>query len=175
MANDAFVKVEKTKDYKLSKEDGVGWDTYGHLDVDHDGLVSFDEFVEGKICANSALAVDCPDGGCYGFSVTLPEDFLDGLTGDPRPEAESFSSDENFNWNVEWKKNIADAALSRVKAQVSPKQYQIFDCYVVKQWEAKKVQEKLNVSMAQVYLAKHRVGAVLKRELAKLEDVDDVG
>lgn len=76
-------------------------------------------------------------------------------------------------WNVEWKKNLADAALARVKAQVSPKQYQIFDCYVVKQWDAKIVQEKLNVSMAQVYLAKHRVGAVLKRELAKLEDESD--
>lgn len=73
-------------------------------------------------------------------------------------------------WEVEWKKNLADAALSRVRAQVSPKQYQIFDCYVVKQWEAKRVQEHLNVSMAQVYLAKHRVGAVLKKELAKLED-----
>ncbi len=76
-------------------------------------------------------------------------------------------------WNVEWKKNVADAALARVKAQVSPKQYQIFDCYVIKQWDAKKVQKKLNVSMAQVYLAKHRVGAVLKRELAKLEDESD--
>jgi len=43
------------------------------------------------------------------------------------------------------------------------------DNYVVKQWEAKKVQAHLGVSMAQVYLAKHRVGAVLKRELAKLE------
>lgn len=72
-------------------------------------------------------------------------------------------------WDVEWKKNLADAALARVKAQVSPKQYQIFDYYVVKQWEAKKVQAHLGVSMAQVYLAKHRVGAVLKRELAKLE------
>ena len=71
-------------------------------------------------------------------------------------------------WNMEWKKNIADAALSRVKAQVSPKQYQIFDCYVIKQWDAKRVQDQLSVSMAQVYLAKHRVGAILKRELAKL-------
>jgi RNA polymerase sigma factor (sigma-70 family) len=76
-------------------------------------------------------------------------------------------------WNIEWKKNVADAALSRVKAQVSPKQYQIFDCYVIKQWDAKRVQDQLNVSMAQVYLAKHRVGTVLKRELAKLEDDDD--
>ncbi|HBM79188.1 MAG TPA: RNA polymerase subunit sigma [Verrucomicrobiales bacterium] len=72
-------------------------------------------------------------------------------------------------WNVEWKKNLADAALSRVKGQVSPKQYQIFDYYVVREWDAKKVQAHLGVSMAQVYLAKHRVGAVLKRELAKLE------
>ena len=76
-------------------------------------------------------------------------------------------------WDVEWKKNLADAALSRVKAQVSPKQYQIFDYYVVRQWEAKKVQEHLGVSMAQVYLAKHRVGAVLKRELARLEENAD--
>ena len=72
-------------------------------------------------------------------------------------------------WDVEWKKNLADAALARVKAQVSPKQYQIFHYYVIKQWDAKKVQEHLGVSMAQVYLAKHRIGAVLKRELAKLE------
>ncbi|MFZ9936907.1 MAG: sigma-70 family RNA polymerase sigma factor [Luteolibacter sp.] len=78
-------------------------------------------------------------------------------------------------WDVEWKKNLADAALARVKAQVSPKQYQIFDCYVVKQWDAARVREKLNVSMAQVYLAKHRVGAVLKRELAKLEEQNDAG
>ena len=73
-------------------------------------------------------------------------------------------------WDVEWKKNVADAALARVKAQVSPKQYQIFHYYVIKQWDAKKVQDHLNVSMAQVYLAKHRVGTVLKRELAKLEE-----
>ncbi|MBK1827169.1 sigma-70 family RNA polymerase sigma factor [Haloferula rosea] len=76
-------------------------------------------------------------------------------------------------WDVEWKKNVADAALAKVKAQVSPKQYQIFDYYVVRQWEAKRVQEHLNVSMAQVYLAKHRVGAVLKRELARLEENAD--
>jgi RNA polymerase sigma-70 factor (ECF subfamily) len=76
-------------------------------------------------------------------------------------------------WEVEWKKNIADAALARVKAQVSPKQYQIFDFYVIRQWDAQKVQQKLNVSMAQVYLAKHRVGAVLKKELAKLEEEID--
>jgi RNA polymerase sigma factor (sigma-70 family) len=72
-------------------------------------------------------------------------------------------------WDTEWKKNIAEAALSRVKAHVSPKQYQIFDLYVIRQLDASEVQKKLNVSMAQIYLAKHRVGAVLKKELSKLE------
>lgn len=76
-------------------------------------------------------------------------------------------------WDTEWKKNIADAALARVKTQVSPRQYQIFDYYVLRQWEAKKVQEHLGVTMAQVYLAKHRVGSVLKQELARLEEDAD--
>lgn len=73
-------------------------------------------------------------------------------------------------WDAEWKRNMADAALARVKAQVSPKQYQIFDYYVLRQWDAKKVQDQLGVSMAQVYLAKHRVGSVLKKELEKLSE-----
>lgn len=73
-------------------------------------------------------------------------------------------------WDVEWKKNLADAALARVKSQVSPKQYQIFDCYVIREWDASKVQEQLGVSMSQVYLAKHRVGKILKKELAKLNE-----
>ncbi|MGJ8643599.1 MAG: sigma-70 family RNA polymerase sigma factor [Luteolibacter sp.] len=76
-------------------------------------------------------------------------------------------------WDTEWKKGIADAALARVKAQVAPKQYQIFDYYVVRQMDAGEVQKKLGVSMAQVYLAKHRVGAVLKKELAKLKEETD--
>ena len=73
-------------------------------------------------------------------------------------------------WDVEWKNNLADAALARVRAQVSPKQYQIFDCYVLREWDAAKVQDRLGVSMSQVYLAKHRVGKILKKELARLNE-----
>ena len=73
-------------------------------------------------------------------------------------------------WDVEWKKNLADAALSKVKEQVSPKQFQIFDCYVIREWDVGKVQEKLGVSLSQVYLAKHRVGKILKKELTKLNN-----
>jgi len=73
-------------------------------------------------------------------------------------------------WDTEWKKNLTKAALERVKSQVSPKQFQIFHCYVIQEWEAKKVQEQLSVSIAQVYLSKHRVGSIFKRELKKLEE-----
>ncbi|MFM2171487.1 MAG: hypothetical protein RI957_1716 [Verrucomicrobiota bacterium] len=76
-------------------------------------------------------------------------------------------------WDNEWRRNMADAALARVKAQVSPKQYQIFDYYVLREWDATKVQKHLGVSMAQVYLAKHRVGSVLKKELEKLRHDGD--
>ncbi|MEZ5300063.1 MAG: sigma-70 family RNA polymerase sigma factor [Verrucomicrobiales bacterium] len=72
-------------------------------------------------------------------------------------------------WDNEWKKNLAERALDLVKTRVSPKQYQIFDCYVVKGWEAKKVTKELGVSMAQVYLAKHRIGSLIKKEVAELE------
>ena len=52
----------------------------------------------------------------------------------------------------------------------APKQYQIFHYYVVKQWEAKRVQQHLGVSMAQVYLAKHRVGGMMKKEIEVLRE-----
>ena len=67
------------------------------------------------------------------------------------------------------KDNITAAALERVKTRVSPRQYQIFDCYVLKGWGVKKTAEVLGINAAQVYLAKHRVGALVKKEVQGLE------
>ena len=72
-------------------------------------------------------------------------------------------------WNTEWYANLLDTALQRVKKKVSARQYQIFDCYVVKDWPAQRVQRDLGVNIAQVYLARHRVAALLKKELAALQ------
>ena len=72
-------------------------------------------------------------------------------------------------WDKEWKDNITSAALDRVKSRVSPRQYQIFDCYVLKGWGVKKTAEVLGINAAQVYLAKHRVGALVKKEVQALE------
>ena len=72
-------------------------------------------------------------------------------------------------WDEEWRKNRFQAATARVKRKVDPKQYQIFDCYVLKEWPAQKVAAELGVSVAQVYLAKHRIAALLKKELKAAE------
>jgi RNA polymerase sigma-70 factor (ECF subfamily) len=72
-------------------------------------------------------------------------------------------------WNTEWHRNLLNAALQRVKQKVSPRQYQIFDCYVVKEWPAQRVQRDLGVNLAQVYLAKHRVDVLLKKEVEALQ------
>ncbi len=74
-------------------------------------------------------------------------------------------------WEREWQDNLLAAAMDRVKKKVDPKQFQIFDCYVRKDWPAQKVATELSVSVGQVYLARHRVTALLKKEaraLAKL-------
>lgn len=72
-------------------------------------------------------------------------------------------------WNEEWEKNIMDAAIQRVKKQVKPRQYQMFDFYVLKKWPVTKVARTLDVNIGQVYLAKHRVTRLIKKEIRELE------
>src|SRR5450432_3747046 len=49
-------------------------------------------------------------------------------------------------WNEEWRANLLQAATTRAKKKVSAKQYQIFDCHVLKQWPVQKVAQELRVS-----------------------------
>jgi RNA polymerase sigma-70 factor (ECF subfamily) len=72
-------------------------------------------------------------------------------------------------WSEEWKKNLVDVAIERVKAQISFKQFQIFDLYVLKDWPLRDVTRMLHVSATLVYVTKHRVNALIKREVRRLE------
>ncbi|MBI3418209.1 MAG: sigma-70 family RNA polymerase sigma factor [Verrucomicrobia bacterium] len=72
-------------------------------------------------------------------------------------------------WNAEWEKNLVAAAMEKVKRQVSLKQIQIYDLYVVQQWPVKKVTSTLGVNIGQVYLAKHRVSRLLRQEIKRIE------
>jgi RNA polymerase sigma-70 factor (ECF subfamily) len=72
-------------------------------------------------------------------------------------------------WEEDWQANLLEAAMERVKPRVKEEHYQIFDLNVVRQWPAGKVAQMLGVNIGRVYLAKHRVMALIKKEIRVLE------
>jgi RNA polymerase sigma-70 factor (ECF subfamily) len=72
-------------------------------------------------------------------------------------------------WDEEWEKNLFEAAVERVKGKIDPRQYQLFDLYVFKKWSVAKIVKTLMVNPGKVYLAKHRVGNLVKKEIKHLQ------
>ena len=72
-------------------------------------------------------------------------------------------------WNEEWEKNLAEAAMERVKRQVKAKQFQMFELYVLQRWPVREVARMLGVSATQVYLAKHRIGRLVRKAIRNLD------
>jgi len=72
-------------------------------------------------------------------------------------------------WDAEWQKNLMDAAIQRVKRRISIEQYQMFDLFVLKQWPARDVAKTLGVTIAHVYVAKHRLSKLIRKEFEALE------
>ena len=79
------------------------------------------------------------------------------------------SADLDAHWEEEWQKNLMAAALAKIKHQVKAKQFQMFDLYALQQWPVREVARTMKVSVAQVYLARHRVAALLQKEVKRLE------
>jgi RNA polymerase sigma factor (sigma-70 family) len=78
-------------------------------------------------------------------------------------------------WDEEWAKNLADVAIERVKQRVGTKQFQMFDLYVLKNWPVREVARMLGTNVAQVYLAKHRVTALIRKKTERLRKRMDAG
>ena len=72
-------------------------------------------------------------------------------------------------WDQEWRSNLLEAAIARVKKRVRAKQYQMFHLYVVLEWPIEEIKKTLGVSAPQVYMAKMRIGRMIKTELCVLE------
>lgn len=72
-------------------------------------------------------------------------------------------------WEEEWQANLLEAALNKIKARVDSKQYQMFYLYVIKKLPIREVARTLEVNAGQVYLAKHRISALVRVEVRKLE------
>ncbi|HOX02349.1 MAG TPA: sigma-70 family RNA polymerase sigma factor [Candidatus Paceibacterota bacterium] len=88
----------------------------------------------------------------------------------PEPEGERVTA----MWDEEWQRDLLGRAMERLKARVDEKQFQIFDLYAMRQWPAREVARSLGVSVARVYLAKHRLGRSLARELGRLQREEEL-
>jgi RNA polymerase sigma-70 factor (ECF subfamily) len=71
-------------------------------------------------------------------------------------------------WQREWDDNLLKAAVRRISAKVSAQQLMIFELAALGEVPLKQVARKLDVSLMQVYLARHRVGKLFKAEVMRL-------
>lgn len=72
-------------------------------------------------------------------------------------------------WDEEMRASLLEAALKNIRPRVREEYYQMFDLYVVKHWPPGRIARMLGVNIGQVYLAKHRVGRLVKKEIRRLE------
>ena len=73
-------------------------------------------------------------------------------------------------FETQWRQSLFTLALERVKEKFSLKQFQIFDLLVVKEWPGADVAKALGVSLANVYVTRHRVSAAITKEIKRLEN-----
>lgn len=72
-------------------------------------------------------------------------------------------------WEAEWERKLMTLALERVKRQVKPEHFQIFDLCTLQEWPMAQVSKALGVSMSLIYVTRHRIGRLLKKELRVVE------
>ena len=90
--------------------------------------------------------------------------------GDATAVAEAVESKGGWEslWDAEWARHVTSRAVDRVKEQVSARQFQIFSLAVLQEQPGPEVCRTLGVSTAMVYLARHRVGRLLKKEVERI-------
>lgn len=71
-------------------------------------------------------------------------------------------------WQREWEQNLVSTAFRRLRRKISTQQLLIFRTALAGQLPLSQVAKKLGVSVAQVYLARHRVGRLFKGEIKRL-------
>jgi RNA polymerase sigma-70 factor (ECF subfamily) len=71
-------------------------------------------------------------------------------------------------WQREWEQNIIQTALRRIRVKASAQQLLIFEMAALRGVPLNQVARTLEVSLMQVYLARHRVGKLFKAEVERL-------
>jgi len=72
-------------------------------------------------------------------------------------------------WEEEWRKNLIDVAMERVRRHANPEHYQIFHLHAVKGLGVRDVAKLTGASLAKVYVTYHRIAKLVKAEVRRLE------
>jgi RNA polymerase sigma-70 factor (ECF subfamily) len=72
-------------------------------------------------------------------------------------------------WDEEWRRTLTEQAMERLKPTVSAQHFQIFYLSVVKEQPATEVAAGLGVSVARVYVVRHRLARRFKKIVAAIQ------
>lgn len=100
----------------------------------------------------------------------LPDEDDEASSADPQAALPGALHGFDALWDAEWERHLLVQALARVKRQVNPEHYAIYHLNVIEERPAAEVRRTLGVGTAAIYLAKHRVGAALRRELLRMRE-----
>ena len=105
----------------------------------------------------------------------LPEDDDTARTSTVERVPDPASLNLDAIWDGEWRQNLLRAALERVRQTVNPAHYEMYHLHVVQGLSPRETARALGVGAAAVYLAKHRIAALLKKEIRRLKKQDGLG
>jgi RNA polymerase sigma factor (sigma-70 family) len=88
---------------------------------------------------------------------------LDGIVDNRTLDVEGY-------WDAEWKKTLLEAAMVKLKRNLKPENYQIFDLCVNKEWAPARIANAYGITVDQVYVRKHRVAQAIKEEVNRLQE-----
>ena len=83
------------------------------------------------------------------------------------PDPSAADLDEIFE--VEWRKSLLARAVEQVRDKFTLKQFQVFDLVVLREWPAAKVARLLGLSLANIYVIRHRMSAAVRKQAKLLE------
>jgi RNA polymerase sigma-70 factor (ECF subfamily) len=101
---------------------------------------------------------------------TAADSFVHDSSGPPPPEVDP---ELERLWHAEWEEHVRQSALARVKRQVSARQFQLFDLHVLQGLTVRVAAKAAGTTIAAVYVAKSRVGRLVRREVARLRDFQE--
>jgi RNA polymerase sigma-70 factor (ECF subfamily) len=73
-------------------------------------------------------------------------------------------------WEEDWRLNLRDAALDRLRRTENAKQYQLFEAHVIKGWPVKKVMDTFGVKAEVVYQNKKRMTSKFQEKISRLQE-----